>query len=259
MQQWPCRAVRIVGSSRTKANKTPQRGLVELVVLAMLFLSFGCASQTDASDPAGDDEEGEVVQPEAIAPAEVDTVEILDDERSLERRIEDASIAARVRMALVDARDLRAFDFEPIVENGRVELRGEVNTREQRSRAEVVVREVNGVRDIANQVVALQEPVLADAGDEESSADETASGSEADTSVDEPTSATDEETASAGESASAAEETTPQPSEEVYHTVQSGESLWTISRRHGVSIEQIRRLNSLQSNSIRPGQRLRVK
>ena len=47
--------------------------------------------------------------------------------------------------------------------------------------------------------------------------------------------------------------------EAAFHTVQSGESLWAISRRHGVSVEDIRRLNNLQGNNVRPGQRLRVR
>lgn len=41
------------------------------------------------------------------------------------------------------------------------------------------------------------------------------------------------------------------------YTVQPGDSLWTISKRHaGLSVEQIKRLNNLNSNNIKPGQRL---
>ncbi len=43
------------------------------------------------------------------------------------------------------------------------------------------------------------------------------------------------------------------------HVVRRGESLWTISRRHGMTVAQLTRLNGLTSRStLRPGQRLRL-
>ncbi|MCX8112024.1 MAG: M23 family metallopeptidase [Bacteroidia bacterium] len=46
----------------------------------------------------------------------------------------------------------------------------------------------------------------------------------------------------------------------VYHTVRSGESLYSISRRYGISIKYLAALNGLSPQSIlRPGQRLRVR
>jgi len=44
-----------------------------------------------------------------------------------------------------------------------------------------------------------------------------------------------------------------------YITVQPGETLWRISNREGVSVADLRRLNGLESNTIHPGNRLRVK
>ncbi len=52
------------------------------------------------------------------------------------------------------------------------------------------------------------------------------------------------------------EKTFPLPA---YHTVRPGETLWDIARRYGLSITQLRRLNGLRTNVIRPGQRLRVR
>lgn len=40
------------------------------------------------------------------------------------------------------------------------------------------------------------------------------------------------------------------------YTVQPGDSLWIISQKHALSVEQIKRLNNLNSNSIKPGQKL---
>ena len=42
------------------------------------------------------------------------------------------------------------------------------------------------------------------------------------------------------------------------YTVQPGDSLWIISQKHSLSVEQIKRLNNLNSNSIKPGQKLIV-
>jgi len=42
------------------------------------------------------------------------------------------------------------------------------------------------------------------------------------------------------------------------YTVQPGDSLWIISKKHSLSIEQIKRLNNLNSTQIKPGQRLIV-
>ncbi len=44
------------------------------------------------------------------------------------------------------------------------------------------------------------------------------------------------------------------------HVVASGESLWTIARRHGMTVAELQRLNGLRSGStIQPGQRLTVR
>lgn len=42
------------------------------------------------------------------------------------------------------------------------------------------------------------------------------------------------------------------------YTVRPGDSLWIISQKHSLSVEQIKRLNNLNSNSIKPGQKLIV-
>jgi membrane-bound lytic murein transglycosylase D len=43
-----------------------------------------------------------------------------------------------------------------------------------------------------------------------------------------------------------------------YYTVRSGDSLWTISRRYGVQVTQLRDWNDLTDSLLRVGQRLRL-
>lgn len=250
-----------MGSSRKRPSRKRGRArLTTLAVLAAVIISFGssgCSGQDTESEPQEQQAREEVA---AIDVPEVDSVEVIDDERNLERRIEDVAIATRVRMALVDARDLRRFDFDPLVVNGEVRLRGEVDTRDQRGRAEAITSEVSGVRRVSNQVTALEQPDLAS----ERSASERAdtSGQPADASADGDTAEAAEDQATAESSSDDSQdegEAQQDEQEATYHTVRSGESLWTISRSYGVSIDQIRRLNNLQSNSLRPGQRLQVK
>jgi membrane-bound lytic murein transglycosylase D len=53
-------------------------------------------------------------------------------------------------------------------------------------------------------------------------------------------------------------EGTPAPANGHVHTVRSGESLWTIARRFGTSVTDLRRWNRLTDSVIRPGQKLTV-
>jgi membrane-bound lytic murein transglycosylase D len=48
------------------------------------------------------------------------------------------------------------------------------------------------------------------------------------------------------------------PTSSKTYTVRPGDSLWVISQKHSLSIEQIKRLNNLNSTQIKPGQRLIV-
>jgi len=75
-----------------------------------------------------------------------------DYARTVAERLDDASVAARVKQALVRTRTLRPFDFSPTVVRGRLTLRGDVETREQYRQAERVAVNVSGVTEITNQV-----------------------------------------------------------------------------------------------------------
>ncbi|GHA73832.1 lytic transglycosylase domain-containing protein [Pontibacter akesuensis] len=48
-----------------------------------------------------------------------------------------------------------------------------------------------------------------------------------------------------------------QPQEQLIHHVQPGDTLWQISRKYnGIPVEQIKKLNNLKDNAIKPGQKL---
>lgn len=44
-----------------------------------------------------------------------------------------------------------------------------------------------------------------------------------------------------------------------YHTVAQGDTLWNISRRYNITVDDLRRLNQLEGDAIKLGQQLRVK
>jgi LysM repeat protein len=50
-----------------------------------------------------------------------------------------------------------------------------------------------------------------------------------------------------------------EPEIDQYYKVRSGDSLWTIARRHNISPEEIKRWNNLKNNTIHPGNRLLLK
>ncbi len=50
------------------------------------------------------------------------------------------------------------------------------------------------------------------------------------------------------------EEPAARPSERTAYTVQSGDSLWQIARRHGISVDELQAVNELRGNRIYAGQ-----
>ena len=66
--------------------------------------------------------------------------------------LEDGRIAAAVRTALVNERDLGLRDIAVDVQQGVVSLSGEVRTTEEAQRAATVARGVRGVRDLTSSL-----------------------------------------------------------------------------------------------------------
>ena len=231
---------------------------LSVLCCGLLFFS-GCTSnpapEEEAIAPAPGVEEaaGAGETPETTMDANVEGAagassadRYADDSRSVSGKISDASLAVKVQLALMDTRDLRAHRFDPEAVAGHVILRGHVDTWAQRGRAAEVAARVPGVVSVSNELTSTEEKPtnLAEAsglsGSTPGDASEALSGAG---------------NGSFGKSAS------PGGGAEgpVYHTVMRGESLWTISRKYGVSIDRIRAMNGLTSDAVDSGQRLRVR
>jgi len=146
------------------------------------------------------------------------------DARTLQQRMDDASVEAAVTQRLLREDRLRVFDFKPEVVNGHLLLTGDVNTEEQARRAEQLAARVSGVTAIHNDVLIRGAYTLAEADEKRASAPEVQGDGQ-----------------------------------NVYHTVRSGESLWTIAKKYQASVDRLKSLNGLRSGALRPGQRLRVR
>jgi LysM repeat protein len=218
------------------------------VLLIVLFLAVS------ACGPGGDRSEGELEDGQTVGS---DNDQPRDERRArpvqqgdLADQIEDARLASRVLIALADDDQLRRFPFDVDAIRGEVFVRGDEPTLNLYRRVENVASGVSGVRSVVNETVSDEvsparttpEPGIAELPEIEVGSPEDVVAEPA--PVREPV---------ARESAP-----TPEPAE-VLHTVRSGESLWTIARQHNTSIAEIRRLNNMSSDNLRPGQRIRVR
>lgn len=76
-------------------------------------------------------------------------------ERSLsqaEAAIDDATLTTRVKARLMDDERLNNTDIDVDSNNGVVTLKGSANTDEARDRAEELARQVEGVKEVRNQI-----------------------------------------------------------------------------------------------------------
>ena len=161
-------------------------------------------------------------------------------------RIEDLRRTAAVRAALALDAQTRAYDVGVATEDGVVTLTGVVGTLGARERAEALAREVEGVRAVQNGLLVEGQPDLPVTRAEpppETAYEE-----------DEP----EEPAWAEADAAEPAPEEPPAP-QAVYHTVRGGDTLYSIARRYGTTVQALQRLNDLRGADIRIGQRLRVR
>ncbi len=73
-------------------------------------------------------------------------------DRSTGQYIDDKSLTVRVHSALSDNPDYKFSDVNVNIYRGTVQLSGFVNTMDQKSKAEEIVKGVQGVKDVENQI-----------------------------------------------------------------------------------------------------------
>ncbi len=67
--------------------------------------------------------------------------------------VDDASITAKVKSALLAEKDVNSFDIKVETFNGTVQLSGFVNSQWQIDKAGQVARSVNGVQNVKNDLI----------------------------------------------------------------------------------------------------------
>ena len=201
--------------------------LLAAVITGGSLLLFGCTSGSSSSDASADSTAttSPTATVSATPPPDPDAptaIEEQADTRSVAEKLDDASVEAQVKRALIRTSSLRVFPFRPTVVDGHLVLRGDVNTPDQYRRAERIAGRVDGVQALTNRLTmggrAVTEARL-----------------------------------------EAEKDNAPEESTAVYHTVRQGDTLWGIARQYGASIQRIKSLNDLRSNNLRPGQRIRVR
>jgi hypothetical protein len=184
--------------------------------------------------------------------------------QSLADRLEEARVVARVQSALVADAELAPFQITAQIQGGVVRLRGAVETPAQRDRAAVAARNIRGVHGISNEIelrdartaAALPPPLRDVTPMHEAEATDELAGLEPAPPETRPATPP---AAPPPAARPAPAQPAPSASAPFYHQVRRGDTLGAIARQHGVTVQQIQRLNNLRGTNIRAGQRLRVK
>lgn len=218
----------------------PRPAFAAVFLVAALLAACG---EVQRHDPEAEDASVALDQPEEQPELRQAAPRERPPSGSVEERVEDAMLETRVLLALAQDEHVRDYSFDVQARSGTVYVRGDVASHFHAERVEAVAQEVDGVSAVVNEIVSEEAPPSPAAAD---------------------TQQTDEEFL-AGENTSTQEAPAEEPAEEAsepaqtFHTVRSGESLWTIARRYDTSVDALRRLNNMQSDGLRPGQRLRVR
>jgi len=204
----------------SRALSGPSLILWIVLAAALSACTSGSSSPSEtAPDTTSATTDTTVAEPASPDPPPEAPSEAEADARSVRQKLTDTSTEARVKQALIQTESLRVFSFRPTVVNGHLVLRGDVNTADQYREAERVARQVEAVDAVSNELTMGGRPVTEDrlSPDDDSTSSDDA----------------------------------------VYHTVRQGDNLWDIARKYQVSVDQLRRLNDVQS--LRPGERIRVR
>ena len=84
--------------------------------------------------------------PPSVAPGTSST----EPGRSAGQTIDDATVTAKVKAALLQAPDVKGTDINVDTVNGTVTLKGSVETQAQSDRAASIARGIEGVKDVQN-------------------------------------------------------------------------------------------------------------
>ena len=188
-----------------------------LLMSSVMLIPLACTSSS-ADSPQSD--APSTTESDAASDAEVTyDVPAYTDERSVQQRLNDATVATQIQRALIRQSALRVFDFTPEVSGRTVTLQGDVNTKAQWRLVGETAERVAQDREVVNAVTVGGRP------------------------ADEVEEVAEEDTASTA----------------VYHTVQRGESLWIIAREYGASVQRLRSLNDMGAGGLQVGERIRVR
>ena len=212
-----------------------------LLVLVVGMMLAGCTSEEATPEPPSQQGQQQAAPDTAGTTATASKTSpptATDQGRDVEQRLEDAMLAARVKTALVENRQLRPFDFEPRVTGERVTLTGDVASRVHGQTAAEVARQVEGVEEVLNRLTVDGQQVAWNASE---------------------ASPEDRQVAASQGGSSAPGPSDGSTSGNTYHTVKTGETLWAIASEHGTSVSRLKQLNNLRGDGLRPGERLLVK
>lgn len=76
----------------------------------------------------------------------------IGQKETLGEYLDDATLTAKVKAALIESPDTKAYQINVETENGVVQLSGFVNNEAARSAATTVARSVKGVKDVRNEL-----------------------------------------------------------------------------------------------------------
>lgn len=82
----------------------------------------------------------------------------MDTGRTVGQTVDDASVTAKLKSALLQAPEVKGTDVNVDTVNGKVTLKGAVENQAQADRAVQIARAVEGVREVDSQLMVKAKP-----------------------------------------------------------------------------------------------------